>query len=153
MPTGVHTLMKTPFLELSLVTLLAVAGQGAARAGGDAPPPATDPLQGVEWVVEVIADTGIVDDSRVTLVFGAEGKVAGSGSCNRYFGPYTLAADKVTFGNMASTMMACPEALMEQERRFLQTLQQVQSFEITADGALVLRSGDVTILARRAVVP
>lgn len=147
MPTGVHILMKTPFLELSLVTLLAVAGQGAARAGGDAP--ATDPLQGVEWVVEDIAGTGIVADSRVTLAFDAEGKVAGSGSCNRYFGPYTLVADKVTFGNMASTMMACPEALMEQERRFLQTLQQVQSFGITADGALVLHGAAGDIAARR----
>lgn len=142
-------MMKIPFLEVSLITLLAVAGQGSARAGGDASVPATDPLQGVEWVVQDIAGTGIVADSRATLAFDAEGKVAGSGSCNRYFGPYTLAADKVTFGNMASTMMACPDALMEQERRFLQTLQQVQAFEITADGALVLRGSAGTITARR----
>lgn len=145
-------MMKTPSLELSLFMLLVVAGQGAARAGGDAQALATDPLQGVEWVVEDIAGTGIVDSSRATLMLDG-GKVAGSGSCNRYFGPYTLVGDKLTFGNMASTMMACPEALMEQEQRFLQALQQVQSFEFTPDGALVLRAGDETILARRAVVP
>ena len=47
-------------------------------------------------------------------------------------------------------MMACPEALMNQERKLLQLLPKVQRYRIDASGALVLEtaSGDA-IVARR----
>jgi heat shock protein HslJ len=47
-------------------------------------------------------------------------------------------------------MMACAPPLMDQEERFLALLAEVRGFEIGADGALTLRTGDGrAILARR----
>jgi hypothetical protein len=47
-------------------------------------------------------------------------------------------------------MMACPEPLMEQERRLLDILQGELSFELSEKGALILTGGyDRKTLARR----
>lgn len=97
-----------------------------------------DLLLGAEWVVEDIGGTGIVDRSRATLRFGADGKLGGRGSCNIYTGSYTLTGESLTIGQMAATRMACTPALMQQEQRFLDILQQVQRFELSPSGALVL---------------
>ncbi len=108
-------------------------------------------LQGVEWRVEDIAGAGIVDGSRATLNFGADGQLAGSGSCNQYSGSYTLTGEALRVSSKtAMTLMACVPELMDQESRLLQLLSQVQRFKISADGALILETGDGgTITARR----
>ena len=108
-------------------------------------------LQGAEWVIEDIAGAGIVDGSRATLNFGADGQLAGSGSCNRYSGSYMLTGEGLSVSSKtAMTMMACVPALMQQESRFMQLLSQVRRFRFGADGALVLESDTGgTITARR----
>jgi heat shock protein HslJ/uncharacterized lipoprotein YbaY len=108
-------------------------------------------LQGGEWVVEDIAGAGIVDGSYATLNFGADGELAGSGSCNRYSGSYTLTGEGLSVSSKtAMTMMACVPALMQQESRFMQLLSQVRRFRFGVGGALILEAGDGgTITARR----
>lgn len=56
------------------------AGQTFSGCGGD--PAAL--LRGGEWVVEDIGNAGIVDNTRVTLVFGPADGLSGRASCNRY---------------------------------------------------------------------
>ncbi len=107
-------------------------------------------LQGAEWVAQAIDGRPLAADSRPTLAF-ADGRVAGSASCNRYTGGFTLTGEGLTVGQVATTMMACPPELMAQEKLFLDVLAAVQSFALDPDGALVLRTDDQrTITARRA---
>ena len=108
-------------------------------------------LQGGEWGVVDIGGAGIVDRSHVTLNFGADGHLTGKGSCNSYMGSYTLTGEGLSVSKMASTMMACvPDALMQQESRFHEILNQVKRFRFGSDGALILQAGDGrTITARR----
>lgn len=122
-------------------------GRELHACGGD---PATF-LLGGEWGVEDIAGAGIVDGSHATLNFGADGELAGSGSCNRYSGSYTLTGENLSVSpQTAMTMMACVPALMQQENRFMQLLSQVRRFSLGAGGALILDAGDGgTITARR----
>ena len=108
-----------------------------------------DLLTGAEWVVEDVADLGIVDNARVTLEFLPDGRVAGSGGCNRYNAGFTLTGEALTFGPAASTMMACPEALMNLEQRFHATLAAVDRFGFDETGALVLMGPAGRIVARR----
>ncbi|MDP2030153.1 MAG: META domain-containing protein [Thiobacillus sp.] len=124
-----------------------LGGRELRGCGGD---PASL-LEGTEWRVEDIAGAGIVDGSRATLNFGADGQLAGSGSCNQYSGSYTLTGEDLRVSSKtAMTMMACVPELMQQESRMLQLLSQVQRFKISADGALILETGDGgTITARR----
>lgn len=56
----------------------------------------------------------------------------------------------LSISKIAATLKACAPALMQQEDRFLDLVKQVQRFELTRDGALILRTGGRgTITARR----
>lgn len=73
-----------------------------------------------------------------------DGRVAGSGGCNRLVGSYSIDDNRISFGQVAGTMMACPQG-MEQEQAFHQALISAVRWEITgetlqlfdADGASV----------------
>jgi copper homeostasis protein (lipoprotein) len=56
-------------------------------------------------------------------------RIAGSGGCNRFTGTYQRSGDRLTFGKMAMTFMACSEG-METERDFVAALEQVNSWKI-----------------------
>src|SRR5690606_23164902 len=70
-------------------------------------------LQGGEWVVEDLRGGGIVERSRITLNFGADGRIAGRASCNGYTAAYALTGEGLTISKAAATMMACAPALMQ----------------------------------------
>ncbi|MEX2125276.1 MAG: YbaY family lipoprotein [Woeseia sp.] len=107
-------------------------------------------LQDGEWVVEDIAGKGIIDSSRATLNFGADGSLAGRASCNSYGATWTLSGEGLAVGQARGTLMACAPALDGQEREFLRLLGAASHFDITDDGALVIRTADgETITARR----
>jgi heat shock protein HslJ len=90
----------------------------------------TDPLTGTNWQVEDIDGGGVIDRSPATVQFPEPGRVAGNSSCNRYMGGYEREGESLTFGALAGTMMACPEALMNQERRFYEAMEQVTGWRI-----------------------
>jgi heat shock protein HslJ/uncharacterized lipoprotein YbaY len=107
-------------------------------------------LRGGEWVVEDITGVRLVDRSRVTLAFGADGKVSGAASCNRFGAEYTLTGEGLAITSAYATRMACEPPLMEQEGVFLDALSKVNRFEMSAEGALILHTGDRrTVTARR----
>jgi heat shock protein HslJ len=121
-------------------------GRKLSGCGGD---PSTL-LQGPEWVVEAINGAGLVERSRVTLQFGADGRVSGRSSCNSYGAEYALTGEGLSVSKAAGTMMACPPELMRQEALFLDLLQNVRRFDLSPDGALILETDDRrTLTARR----
>lgn len=108
------------------------------------------PLLGAEWVVEDIGGQGVIDDSHPSLQFLPDGRLAGNGTCNRILGRYEAQGERLTISPAGTTMMACPEALMTQERRFLDALARVDGYRIDETGALVLTAaGSAAITARR----
>jgi putative lipoprotein len=72
-------------------------------------------------------------------------RVSGSGGCNRMMGGYELNGDRLTFGQMAGTMMACAQG-MDTEKVFLQALGQASTFKI-ADQSLELFDGAGNLVA------
>ena len=117
--------------KLSLA-LLIVAAMGLASC-------ATGSLEDVEWVLESYGEAGslesVIGDKEVTAEFKSEdGQVVGSAGCNQYFGGYELSGGNLTVpGPLGSTMMACPEDVMNQEFAYLQALQAAESYEIDGD--------------------
>lgn len=96
-------------------------------------------VRGGEWIVEDIGGNGIIDSSRVSIVFMENNRVGGSSSCNRYSGEYQLNGSTFTVGdNMASTRMACAPALMNQEESFLKLLMNVNQARFGDHGELLL---------------
>lgn len=107
------------------------------------------PLLGREWQIEDIAGGGVIDNSHATLHFMADGRLAGSATCNRIIGSYEATGSALTIAPAGTTMMACPEALMNQERKLLDLLPSVTGFEIDETGALRLVGPDGAILTAR----
>lgn len=103
-------------------------------------------LVGPVWVVEAIGGVAVVDAARATLDFRPDGEVHGGASCNRYSATYTLTGEGLTIAPGATTRMACAEALMDQERRFLAALAEVGRFDLDAGGALSLFAADGRVL-------
>ncbi|HUW25907.1 MAG TPA: serine hydrolase [Gallionella sp.] len=113
---------------------------------------ATDkaPLLGQEWVIEDIAGNGVIDNSHASLQFFSDGSLAGSATCNRILGSYKSNGKRLTITPAGTTMMMCPEALMNQEYQLLKLLPTVESYRLDKTGALVLTTTNrTTIVARR----
>jgi putative lipoprotein len=115
--------------------------------------PVADPavLQGAAWIVEDINRGGVIDNSRLTLIFGADGRVSGSTNCNGFSGTYSVDGRKLTLSPLAMTRRAClAPALSMQEAKYTGALNGELSWAITGDGALEL-TGDVgrRVLLRR----
>ena len=124
---------------------LLLAALAVAACGHPSPPPesnvtpprdsvspegAAESLAGSSWVLEDIGGAGVMDDARATLEFPEAGKVSGRGSCNRFFGTADVEGSRIHLGPLGTTRMACPEAVMDQERRYLEQLQQAERFAV-----------------------
>ena len=110
----------------------------------------TTPLLGEEWVIEDIAGGGVIDNTHASLHFMADGRLAGSGTCNRILGSYKSEGSQLSIQPAGTTMMACPQALMNQENKLLTLLPTVESFRIDKTGALIMMTANkAQIVARR----
>ena len=127
------------------VVLLQVGDRKYSGCGGE---PAS--LLRGEWAVREIGGKPTDPAIDASMTFDVDGNVNGAGSCNRYFAHYALTGEGLTISKGGSTMMMCPDAAMDQERRFLALLEKVSRFAIRPDGALVLQAGDQSLVARRA---
>lgn len=83
------------------------------------------------------------------LILKAEGnRVNGFGGCNNFGGTYTLdeAASRISFGHMASTMMACAQG-MEVEGAFHEVLGKADNYSLNGD-SMTLNRARMAPLAR-----
>jgi putative lipoprotein len=92
-----------------------------------APRPAAAQWTG-RWLAEDIGGGGVLDRAQSVIEIAADGRVAGSGGCNRIFGRATFDGASVAFGAMGATRMACAPALMMQEAKFLAALRDARAW-------------------------
>lgn len=100
------------------------------------------------WTVEFIDEHPVIDNSPAFIQFTEENMVSGNSSCNRFTGSYAFSETQLSFGQAATTRMACPQILMEQEQHFLVALSKVAQVKlengmlelIAADGTLVFKA-------------
>lgn len=111
--------------------VLYVASIKEVKAPAQAMPAQAVPfnLVGSEWLLENLGGSGVLDNVQATLTFPEVGRAAGNGSCNRFFGPAEIDEDAIKLGPLASSRMACPEALMNQETKYLKALEAAERFE------------------------
>lgn len=83
-----------------------------------------------QWLLEDINGSGVLDRVQTDLEISADGRAFGSGGCNRFNGEAKLSGKKLSFGLLMSTRMACPEAVMKQEARFLNTMEDVRGWKL-----------------------
>ncbi len=141
---------------VAAVLILAVLSACAARTGPDT---AATPAEGAKvnpalentyWkLIQLGGNTQLVgkdkQEPHITLRPDQK-RVAGTGGCNQLMGAYTLEGERLTFGKLAGTMMACAEG-MEQEQAFANALQRTTRWRIVA-GKLELLDDSGAVLTR-----
>ncbi|MBX3581550.1 MAG: YbaY family lipoprotein [Rhizobiaceae bacterium] len=100
------------------------------------------------WLAEDIGGAGVIDDAQTTFSVTEDGSVTGRGGCNGYFAQAKIEGDRISVGKAGMTMMACPEALMDQERKFHDALSKTASFRFDGDGKLFFVDADGNDLVR-----
>lgn len=129
------------FRDLIAVVVLTLVGASAAMARG------AMQLTGGEWVVESVGGVIADGDRRARIGFAADGRVTGSGGCNRLMGRADIDGAAITFGTIATTRMACASNVMDQERKLLDALAATRSYRI-ADAMLTLHDASGAELVR-----
>ncbi len=121
------------------------------RAGG--PPEERQEGPAGRWLAEDIGGAGVIDRLQSVLVIDPDGKVSGSGGCNRIMGRAEIAGPAIKFGPIATTYMLCVPAAMDQEGKFIAALGAARAWRIDAPrGKLILLDADgkpVLVLARQ----
>jgi heat shock protein HslJ len=106
-------------------------GDDSTHPGGAASMP---PVENTYWKLTRLGGTAVTMASKEQephIILNPQlRRVAGSGGCNRITGSYETNGDRLSFSQMAGTMMACIEG-METEKAFLDALNHVDKWKIT----------------------
>ena len=91
-----------------------------------------------EWHLEAFGKLGeedeIAPETSITLSFDQEGALSGTGGCNRYSTTFrTGPSGEITIRALAMTQMECADAMMFQERAYLDAFTEVTSYDVGAD--------------------
>ena len=139
--------MKTHSMKTLIIFILVLAVSTACSAANTDASSGLNSSAGTTWVLQSYgpenSQSTALADRQVTLKFDFEQDTAsGNGGCNSYSGSFSLTGDKLSFGPMMSTLMACfPEEVMQQETTFNRLLSQVERYQLNQD-TLVLYTAD-----------
>jgi len=100
-----------------------------------------DVLGGTAWRLEDLGGAGVLDKIEATLEFVEGGKIAGQGSCNRFFGTAVVSGTSIKLGPIGATLMACDEAVMNQEKRYVEALNSAERFTLEESILQILYKG------------
>jgi heat shock protein HslJ len=102
------------------------------EADGTGPTATSDALAGTEWEIVRVADEAVHPvDGPMLLAFGHDGRVSGTTGVNQLTASYSLTADYVTFGPLATTRRSGNPEQMDQEHRLVQSLAGMCPFQLT----------------------
>ena len=84
--------------------------------------------------------------TQITALFGSDGKVTGTDSCNNYTSPYTVSGSNLQVGAPVLTSMACPDDVMTQAQNYLAALQLSYRYEVAGNQLTIFNSTNVKLL-------
>lgn len=130
---------KTALLLVMFAAVFFIAEGVFIASGARAENPGSEPgpqgiLTSKQWRLESFTFQGVLwpvlQGVQATALFTEDGAISGSGSCNSYFGTYSFGEGQtIAMGQIASTMMACMQDVMDQENLFFSSLQRTTFFE------------------------
>ena len=114
---------------------------GAAVTGSVTSPTPSAGLVGTRWTLEDLGGAGVIEEASATLEFPEPGKVAGSGSCNRFFGTVSIDGSAMSIRPLGTTRMACTEAVAMQEVNYIRALQSAERYVLEGTALLIYVRG------------
>jgi heat shock protein HslJ len=131
MKAKTHAIVAAGAALLLSACIARPAAPKAAPAQQPASPAAS--IENTSWTLATLDGQPALADTTVTLNFEAAGRAGGSDGCNNYSGSYTVNGSQLAFGQLVSTMMACPEPIMKQATAYAKALSQTAAYK--SDGA------------------
>jgi heat shock protein HslJ len=143
-------------------TTTPVTTKSAVQTGISVQPVATEPPvtfpTGTSWRLSLYEKgngnmTMFQGDDPVTAVFDKGGNITGFSGCNQYLATYLVTGTNMSITPPASTRMACPAPVMQQESRYLELLTNVASWSNSPADTLTLydRSGSAVLVYKHPV--
>jgi heat shock protein HslJ len=86
------------------------------------PAATSDLLAGTRWRIVSVDGVPAVEGEILEVDFGHDGRASGSTGVNRFTASYSVTAEYLTFGPLATTRRMGPPELVEQEARVVQSL-------------------------------
>lgn len=125
-----HNFMKKTIIIATVAILGGLLLTGCCQKCRKSREAATRPIQGTVWHLIQFDGQPIDAPDKYELTFLTDGRIAGIGECNRFFGPYQVinANGGIKIGPVASTMMACLDPNMESQ--FFQMLEKVHLYQL-----------------------
>jgi heat shock protein HslJ len=125
----------------ALVPLVVACGTGKAESGAVS---VQQPVTGIDWRVDslTVGDTTRHAPASARLRVEDDGKAAGNLGCNQFSARATVHGDRITFGDLRTTRMACSPERMAFERALARTLTTGTLTARTEDRKLTLTDGD-----------
>lgn len=160
LPNAATFVIQGDSLELRHTTGSLIASYTAAASGSAVTSDSAETsLAGTSWMLTDYNDgqggvVAVLDDAQITAVFGEDGTLSGNAGCNNYSGTYTVSGSSLTINPaIASTMMACDEAIMQRETAYLAALPAATTFQIEGDVLKLLDANGALMAAFTAVMP
>jgi putative lipoprotein len=120
---------------------------------GSKPAASSPSLTGTRWVVETLRGEPVgpgAGGRAPDLTFeGSEPRAHGFAGCNQFTGGYTVAGDRLSFGQMAMTMRACTEG-MDVEQSYAKALAQTKSQRRDGNRLFLMDDEGSTLVTLRA---
>ena len=101
------------------------------------------PFQDTQWsLVQLMGREITISPNSMKITFLAENRMVGNGGCNNIQAKYVLSENRaIEIGQIASTMMMCPN--MELEQEFMSVLQSTTHYEMDGPNLLLLFNGEL----------
>jgi len=152
-PTPVATFAPTKMPTATVAASEAsLTPQASPRTAGGSPVTGVTGAarEGVEWLLAEMADGSdivvIPPEIRASLTL-VDGVAVGGSGCNTFTGPYTISADEIVFGILATTRKVCDDAVMLLESNYLDALSFVARFGVRDTGLLLVNAPGAPLLA------
>ncbi|MEU6815876.1 META domain-containing protein [Streptomyces sp. NPDC046860] len=133
----------TLMVAAALVPLAVACGNDTSDPGSAsvAPPPR---LTGTDWRVDSVTEgtTTHRAPAAARIRIDDEGRATGNLGCNTFSAPTTIDGDRIDFGTLRTTRMACDEPRMTFERALTRALRSGALTARADDGALTLTTGE-----------
>lgn len=130
-----------------LVVLMTLAGPVTGRTSAGQPPNGSA-LTGVVWqwqqTITNSDSTAPGDPGRYTIEFQPEGRVNVRADCNRGSGSYEATGGRLTFGPIATTLIACPPGSLDSQ--FLRQLDDAAVYTIDENKLYIGLESSVAVM-------
>ena len=136
-------LLLTIGLLLSTCNLFAAQTPASARTESSS---AENKLANTAWMLKSFgaqgAETTVIESTKITIKFGADGRAGGSSGCNSYGGEYSVQGDTLSLSKIISTKRACLEqSANQQEQRYFAALESANKFKLAENRLTIFYDG------------